>query len=60
MNKATFRGKAKEQWGELSKDRLDRIAAKRDRLEGEIRQVYAIIKQVTEKQVREFNEINRH
>lgn len=60
MNKATVRGKAKEQWGELSKDRLDRIAAKRDRLEGEIRQAYAMIKQVTENQVREFNEINRH
>ncbi len=33
------KGKVKEQWGKLTDDDLDRIAGKRDQLEGKIRNV---------------------
>ncbi|MFO8141448.1 MAG: hypothetical protein R6T87_06075 [Marinobacter sp.] len=44
------RANAKHQRGKLANDRLDEIAAKRDQLEGEIQQAYAIIKEAAEKQ----------
>jgi uncharacterized protein YjbJ (UPF0337 family) len=37
-----FKGKVKEQWGKLTDDDLDRIAGKRDQLEGTIQQRYGI------------------
>jgi uncharacterized protein YjbJ (UPF0337 family) len=39
-----FKGKVKEQWGELTDDDLDRIAGKRDQLEGRIQERYGIEK----------------
>lgn len=60
MNKTIFRGKTKERWAPLGKDRLDVIAAKRDQLECEIQQAFNIIKEGAERQPREFKEINRH
>ena len=33
-----FKGKVKEQWGDLTDDDLDRIAGKRDQLEGKIQE----------------------
>lgn len=44
------RGNAKHQRGKLANDRLDAIASKRDQLEGEIQQAYAMIKEAAEKQ----------
>lgn len=59
MNKNTFRGKAKDQWGHPGKDRLDMIAAKRDQLENEIQQAFSIIKAVARNEGREFKEVNK-
>ncbi len=39
-----FKGKVKEQWGKLTDDDLDRIAGKRDQLEGTIQERYGIEK----------------
>ncbi|MGX7877469.1 CsbD family protein [Mesorhizobium sp. ORM6] len=38
------KGKIKEQWGKLTDDDLDRIAGKRDQLEGKIQERYGIEK----------------
>jgi len=38
------KGKVKEPWGKLSDDELDRIAGKRDQLEGKIQERYGIEK----------------
>lgn len=37
-----FKGKVKEQWGELTDDDLDQIAGKREQLEGKIQERYGI------------------
>jgi uncharacterized protein YjbJ (UPF0337 family) len=39
-----FRGRVKEQWGDLTDDDLDRIAGKRDQLIGRIQEKYGISK----------------
>jgi uncharacterized protein YjbJ (UPF0337 family) len=39
-----FRGRVKEQWGDLTDDDLDRIAGKRDQLVGRIQEKYGISK----------------
>jgi len=41
---ARFTGKVKEQWGKLTDDDLDRIAGKRDQLEGKIQERYGLEK----------------
>lgn len=49
-----FSGKARERWGRLSDDDLEKIAGKRDQLVGKIQQSYGIAKEEAEKQVAEF------
>jgi uncharacterized protein YjbJ (UPF0337 family) len=44
-------GSAKENWGELSDDDLQRIAGKREPLVAKIREVYGIERREAEKQV---------
>lgn len=39
-----MKGKVKEQWGKLTDDDLNRIAGKRDQLEGKIQERYGIEK----------------
>jgi uncharacterized protein YjbJ (UPF0337 family) len=39
-----MKGKVKEKWGKLTDDELDRIAGKRDQLEGKIQERYGIAK----------------
>ena len=39
-----FRGKVKEQWGDLTDDDLDRIEGKRDQLLGRIQEKYGLTK----------------
>lgn len=46
-----FRGKAKEQWGDLTDDDLDRIEGNRDQLLGRIQERYGIAKEEAERQV---------
>jgi uncharacterized protein YjbJ (UPF0337 family) len=49
-----FRGKVKEQWGDLTDDDLDRIEGKRDQLLGAVQKRYGIAKEEAEKQLRRF------
>ncbi|QDS95704.1 hypothetical protein FF011L_45040 [Roseimaritima multifibrata] len=48
------RGQAKEKWGDLTSDDLDKVAGKRDQLVGQIQERYGIAKDEAEKQVKEF------
>jgi uncharacterized protein YjbJ (UPF0337 family) len=49
-----FKGKAKEQWGKLTDDDLDKAAGKRDQLLGRIQERYGIAKDEAERQLDEW------
>ena len=49
-----FRGKIKEQWGNLTDDDLDRIEGKRDQLLGAVQKRYGVARDVAEKQLKDF------
>lgn len=46
-----FKGKAKEQWGELTDDELDKVEGKRDQMVGLIQRKYGYAKDQAEKEV---------
>ena len=46
-----FKGKIKEQWGHLTDDDLDKIAGKREQLEGKIQERAGITKDAARKDV---------
>lgn len=61
MNKEIFKGqwkqlkgKAKEQWGKLTDDDLDKIDGRRDYLAGKIQEKYGKSKEEAEKEVDDF------
>jgi uncharacterized protein YjbJ (UPF0337 family) len=49
-----FKGKVREQWGNLTDDQLDRIAGKRDQLAGEVQKAYGVTKEEAERQIKKF------
>lgn len=49
-----LKGKAKEQWGKLTDDDLDRAEGKRDNLIGQIQEKYGKSKDEAKKEVDEF------
>lgn len=49
-----FRGKIREQWGELTDDELDRIEGRRDQLLGAMHKRYGIAGEEAKRQVRSF------
>ncbi len=49
-----FSGKAREKWGRLTDDDMEKIAGQRDQLIGKIQQSYGLAKEEAERQVREF------
>jgi len=49
-----FKGKVKEQWGQLTDDDLDRIAGKRDQLSGQLQEAYGISKDEAERRLTEW------
>lgn len=49
-----FKGKVKEQWGELTDDHINAIAGRRDQLSGKIQESYGISKEEAEKQISEW------
>jgi uncharacterized protein YjbJ (UPF0337 family) len=53
-----FKGKVKEQWGNLTNDDLDIIAGKRDQLLGRIQARHGLAKDEAEKQLDEFQQRN--
>jgi len=50
-----FKGKAKEQWGDLTDDDLDRIEGNRDQLAGRIQERYGIAKEEAERRVDDWS-----
>ena len=46
-----FKGKVKEQWGQLTDDDLDVIAGHRDQLEGKIQERYGLAKDQVRKDI---------
>ncbi|AMC33214.1 CsbD family protein [Iodobacter arcticus] len=54
-----FKGKVKEQWGDLTDDHLDVIAGKRDKLAGQIQESYGITKDEAELQITKFESLNK-
>lgn len=54
-----FKGKVKTQWGKLTDDQLDVIAGKRVELAGKIQEAYGISKDEAEKQIKQFEDMNK-
>ncbi|TAJ04405.1 MAG: CsbD family protein [Planctomycetota bacterium] len=48
------RGKAREKWGKLTDDDLDRVAGVRDQLVGKVQERYGVLRDEAEKQVGEW------
>jgi uncharacterized protein YjbJ (UPF0337 family) len=46
-----FKGKAREQWGNLTDDDLDRVEGKRQELSGKLQERYGIAKDEAERQI---------
>ena len=46
-----FKGRIKEKWGNLTDDDLDRVAGRRDQLEGLIQERYGIAKDQVRKDI---------
>jgi uncharacterized protein YjbJ (UPF0337 family) len=49
-----FRGRVKEQWGDLTDDDLDRIDGKREQLVGRIQEKYGISKDEASSRIAEW------
>lgn len=49
-----FKGKVKQQWGDLTDDNLDIIAGKRDQLAGKLQEAYGVTSDEAEKQIKAF------
>jgi len=52
-----FKGKVKEQWGDLTDDDLTRIEGKRDQLVGRIQQRYGLAKDEADRQVKNWEKL---
>ncbi len=53
-----LRGAAREQWGKLTDDDLDKIAGKRDQFIGRVQERYGIAKEEAERQIDRW--VDRH
>ncbi|HET7595934.1 MAG TPA: CsbD family protein [Burkholderiales bacterium] len=49
-----FKGRAKEQWGKITDDDLDRIDGRREQLAGKIQECYGIGKDEAERQLSDW------
>jgi uncharacterized protein YjbJ (UPF0337 family) len=49
-----WKGQAKEQWGKITDDDLERIDGKRDQLAGKIQEAYGIGKEEAERQLKDW------
>ena len=55
-NWTQFKGKVKEQWGELTDDDLDAIEGKRDQLVGKVQKRYGIAQEKAEEQIKDWED----
>ena len=55
-----FKGSVKQQWGKLTDDQLDVIAGKREHLAGRIQEAYGVSTADAEKQLSEWQKVQRH
>jgi uncharacterized protein YjbJ (UPF0337 family) len=46
-----LKGRIKEQWGQLTDDDLDKIAGKREQLEGKLQERYGLTKDIVRQNV---------
>lgn len=51
-----FKGRVKEQWGNLTDDHLDQIEGQREQLVGKIQQQYGLSRDEADRQVREWED----
>jgi len=49
-----FKGRVKEQWGDLTDDHLDQIEGQREQLVGKIQKQYGITRDEADRQVRDW------
>lgn len=49
-----LKGKAKEQWGDLTDDDLDQVQGRREQLVGKVQERYGIAREKAEEQVNDF------
>ena len=49
-----FRGKVKEEWGQLTDDDLDRIAGRRDQLLGRLQESYGLSRDEADRRVKNW------
>lgn len=49
-----FKGRVKEQWGNLTDDHLDKIEGQRDQLVGHIQERYGITRDEADRQVKDW------
>jgi uncharacterized protein YjbJ (UPF0337 family) len=59
-NWRNYKGRLKEQWGEITDDDLDRIDGKREQLLGTLQNKYGKTKEAAEEEVREFERNLEH
>jgi uncharacterized protein YjbJ (UPF0337 family) len=50
-----YKGKAKEQWGDLTDDDLTKVEGNRDQLVGKIQEQYGVAKEEAERQIDEWS-----
>lgn len=55
-----LKGKARELWGKITDDELERIAGRRDQLVGAIKRHYGMAQEEAERQVRNFEQRSDH
>jgi uncharacterized protein YjbJ (UPF0337 family) len=49
-----FKGKARQQWGDLTDDELEQVGGQRDKLLGKIQEKYGITKEEADQQIRRW------
>ena len=58
-NWKVFKGRAKEQWGKLTDDDLDKAAGRRDQLAGRIQERYGVAKDEADRQLSDWADRQR-
>ncbi len=49
-----FKGKARQQWGDLTDDELEQVGGQRDKLLGKIQEKYGFTKEEADQQIRRW------